>query len=283
MNILENILYQEEIMNIKRNNEIYHLVLNEFLNNSQKKFAFPENTNAGDKVRRLKNNYIYTSKNPTYFFSILKKYHYNMKQEIIDAMQELSYLYNPNKNKKVIKKLLHSPVIADIHFNGKDKFTILSTQYGIFQFKLSSSYFKNNSIIADYIKKNFLPNGCHNHTYFMSQNLPQLYSITSQCHYYFKGSYYHSYTYDQEKEKIIDLCYNSIIDKNQYYNIFEPQDISVILNSKVEKELEIINSKTDTELNIYHLLKIALYKEYLQNIRYQGSLEDAPIIKKLQR
>ena len=40
MNILENILYQEEIMNIKRNNEIYHLVLNEFLNNSQKNSPF---------------------------------------------------------------------------------------------------------------------------------------------------------------------------------------------------------------------------------------------------
>ena len=117
----------------------------------------------------------------------------------------------------------------------------------------------------------------------MAHIFPELYSITSQCRYYFKGFYYHSYTYNQTESAIIDLCYNSIIDKNQYYNIFEPQNISVILNSNVDKELDIINSKTNPESNIYHLLKIALYKEYLQNIRYQGSLEDAPIIKKLQR
>ena len=283
MDIIEHIFQYEEIINIERNNEIYDLVLNEFLNSSKKRFIFDENITSADKVRRLKNQYIYTSKDIKIFFNILAKYHYNMKEEIIDAMRNLGYLYDPTKNKKLIKKLLNSPVIQDISFNGKNKFTIFSTQYGIIEFELASSYFKNSPSMTNYMKTNSLPNRCHNHTYFMAHIFPELYSITSQCRYYFKGFYYHSYTYNQTESAIIDLCYNSIIDKNQYYNIFEPQNISVILNSNVDKELDIINSKTNPESNIYHLLKIALYKEYLQNIRYQGSLEDAPIIKKLQR
>ena len=71
MDIIEHIFQYEEIINIERNNEIYDLVLNEFLNSSKKRFIFDENITSADKVRRLKDQYIYTSKDIKIFFNIL--------------------------------------------------------------------------------------------------------------------------------------------------------------------------------------------------------------------
>lgn len=67
------------------------------------------------------------------------------------------------------------------------------------------------------------------------------------------------------------------MDKEQYEQIFQPEEVSVILNSQVDKELALTSEKTEQYFARSGLLKIALYKEYLQSIGYEGSLEDAPI------
>lgn len=76
------------------------------------------------------------------------------------------------------------------------------------------------------------------------------------------------------------MCNNSIINREQYYKIFEPNELSVILNSNILAELKVTISKTGQPTNRCKLLQIALYKQYLKSIGYQGSLEDAPVITK---
>lgn len=79
------------------------------------------------------------------------------------------------------------------------------------------------------------------------------------------------------------MCYNSIIDKDEYYNIFEPKELSIIQNRKVEEELRITNEKTNQNRDRCQLLKITLYKQYLESIGYEGRLEDAPSTKIFQK
>ena len=79
------------------------------------------------------------------------------------------------------------------------------------------------------------------------------------------------------------MCYNSIIDKDEYYNIFEPRELSIIQNRKVKEELTITNEKTNQNRDRCQLLKITLYKQYLESIGYEGRLEEAPSTKIFQK
>lgn len=276
MGSCEEIFQKNEINNIFHNEEIFELIFQEFIKKSGQNVTFDDETvSIISKIEALKNQYIYTSPYCALFFEILRKNNYNMKQEIKDAIEELAFLAKPKKNKKIVKKLLNSPVIQDISFNGKNIFTIISEEYGTISFELASYHFRNNPSISEYIEHAKLPNRCHHHTYFLSQQFPDHYSITAQCKYYILGDYYHSYTYDSENNTIIDLCFNSILDKKQYYQIYNPHDLSVIKNSDVENQIQLVDSKTE-ENDRCKLLKIALYKQYLQTIGYEGSLEGAP-------
>ena len=283
MDICGEILNEFEIKNKKLNIEIFDLVLQEFLKKSKLNFNFINCNDSMEKILTIKEEYVYTSKYVKLFFKILKKYKYNMKQEIQDAMHALGHLDDPNKNIEVISKLINSPVIQDISFNGKNEFLISSKQYGDFIFELASYRFRENDKIVDYIKNNSLPNRCHIHAYFMSEIFKDFYAVTSLCKYYFKVSYYHSYTFDKDSNSIIDLCHNGVIDKDTYYRIFEPEDISIIINENVEEELALTNERTQQPFNRCNLLKIALYKQYLNSIGYHDTLANAPSIKTLKR
>lgn len=262
---------------------MFDLILKETLEIIDEEFKFSEFTTSENKVRSLKDQYIYTSKYVDEFFNILSKYNYNMKQEIKDAITKLGSLKNPNKNSKIINKLINSPIIQDISFNGKNIFKITSRQYGNIKFQLANDYFRNDTRVKNYINNNELLNKCHKHAYYLSKLYPNYYSITALCPHYFQDFYHHSYTYDKDSNKIIDLCSNSVLDLNQYYKIFEPKNISIILNSEVEKELKITEENTNQYFDLYELLKIALYKQYLNRIGYTGELENAPKTKSLKR
>lgn len=275
INLCNQIFEQYEVKNLQLNNEIFSIVLEEFLKEVDLEFLFASDMSAAEKVIGLKEQYIYSSKCEyrSLFFSILEKYHYNMKEEIKEAMFHLGTLQNFEKNSQLIRKLLGSPVLQDISFNGKDEFTIFSQQYGKFKFKLASSYFKKAELLVQYIKSSELARNCHHHTYFMTTVFPNFYSITSLCQAYFIGSYYHSYSYDQDNELIIDLCSNSVIAKESYDALFAPEVISKILNRDVPVELVKASSFTKQPIDRNELLKIALYKQYLSLYKEQVDTE----------
>ena len=276
----EHILQKNEFRNIEYNESVFGLVLQEFLKASQLDFNFNNLDGVeSSKVLAIKEQYIYTSKYVELFFKILELYGYNMRQEIKDALFRLCHLENPRKNKEEIKTSLKSPVIQDISFNGEDKFTIFSEKYGEYVAKLATKHFKDNSIMSEYLRTRELPRRCHNHPYFMSRVFPTFYSVTSLCKSYFKDNYYHSYAYDPSEDVVIDLCYNAVFSKGIFNSLYVPQVISTVRNSDVEKELAITNIKTDQPFDRCALLKIALFKQYLSAINYNGPLETAPSLK----
>lgn len=258
---------------LDNNEKIFELILQEYLNIVGDRFKF-FCTSSLDKVVGLK-SYVYSSEDISLFLELLNKYGYNMKMDIIEAIIKLGELENPNRNKKLIKSLICSPVIDDICLK-RSSFDIYS-EYGRFSFEVAKNYFRKNRVMSKYIETTELPNRCHDHTDFMSRVFEDNFSITSLCDYYFGSGYYHSYSFDKSSNTIIDLANNLIMEKSLYDNLFNPREISIISNGNIAEENEIVKRKTKQSILRCKLLRIALYKEYLRSINYSGTLEDAPI------
>lgn len=255
--ILETIEYKT----IDANERIAKLVIAETLSKTNKHVAL-----SGEyfiqKLNYLKKNYIYNSEHLESFFEIMERYGYNPKHEIINAVNRLGNLPNPKKNSELIHNLINSPYINDINYNGKG-FDIFSSQFGTINFTLASYRYKHNKNMVRYIKENPLPGRCHNHTLFIRAIFPYYYAVTALCPAPFTGKYYHSFSYDSANHSIIDLCSNAVFSLNQYEKLFEPDVISIVLNSNISEELKITKKKTNQPLERQALLKIALYKQLL--------------------
>jgi len=256
--ILENIEYKC----INDNEEIAKIVIQETLKQIEKNIIFLEGDYYIQKLSKLKHRYIYSSEYLKDFFEILEKYNYNPKHEIIGAISKLGTLKDPKQNSELINNLINSPYIDDISFNGNG-FEVFSPQYGKTEFTLATCRYKHNKDMINYIKNNPLPARCHNHTLFVRAVFPSYYAVTALCKAPFKGKYYHSFSYDSKNDVIVDLCSNAVMDKDEYGAIFNPDIVSIILNSNISQELKITKRKTSQPQERQALLKIALYKQLL--------------------
>lgn len=268
-----------ESENISNNEVIFETILDIYTQTIKKDFIFKGCNNAIDKVLSLKHSYVYDSPYCDIFFDLLKLYGYNFKQEIKDAIDNLGRLENPNDNKAIIESLLKSPVIQDISFNGRDRFTIYSEQFGTTSFTLASSYFNFVEKIKEYIDHEQLNARCHHHTLFLADILPDFYAITALCKYYFYGNYYHSFTYNPDENVIIDLCVNAVLDKDRYYYLYEAKDIVKTKNSDFSDIMRLVDQKSLHLEDYIAPLRLALYKQYLDYIGYNGSLKEAPSLR----
>lgn len=124
-----------------------------------------------------------------------------------------------------------------------------------------------------------MPQNCHGHTHFIADVLPGMYSVSSLCQSYFRGNYYHSYTYDKEKDVVIDLCSNAVMDRRQYYSIYKPNEICSVLNGDLEYEIFVAEERSEQPEERIGLTKLFLYKQYLAQIGYEGDFFDAPYVK----
>lgn len=263
------------------NDSVAELVIQDFFRQYGNEIDFNIESGSGmDKLKNFKNKFIYGSeKYIAPFFGILEKYNYNMRQEIAFAMSSLGLLAEPEKNSWLIELLLQSPVIQDISFDGESKFSIFSERYGDFSFELAYRYFKDNGLLRNYIKYSELPQYCHQHTCYVADIFPEMYSVSSLCQSYFQGHFYHSYTYDKENDVVIDLSSNAIMDKTQYYEIYKPQEISFVLNNELDYEIAIAEERSNQPYDRMRLPKLFLYKQYLESIGYKGEFIDAPYVK----
>lgn len=189
---LEDLFKHYEKDGITANSKKAKAILEEYLAYTNENFTFIGNSLPINKVLALKNEYIYTSEDYQFFFELLEKYHYDTTNEIRDVIRTLGNLENPNKNREIIEKFLHSPIIQDITYNGKERYVIDSEEYGKFEFLLAKEYFKKNHVLTYYMQHNEMLQRCHTHTKYIASILPELYSITSLCNCYFDEKFYHS-------------------------------------------------------------------------------------------
>ncbi|MCH5167293.1 MAG: hypothetical protein J1F35_05305 [Erysipelotrichales bacterium] len=243
--------------------ELFRIVINEFLDIIGEKINF-ENDDYITLATSIKRYFFYESEYVELWFDLLKKHNYSMKSEIKDIIDQLTSLPFPNLNKRLIKKLLKSPVVDDISYNGKGGFTIISPQYGEIKLMHTKEVFKDIKQVKKYMKDN-ITNCCHDNTYYLSGGFLNMYSITSLANHYFNHPFYHSYTYDKEIDCVIDLSLKCAMEKKTYDLIIEPKEIIMIQNRDIPQILANVESKTEQPEKRCQLLKIALY-EQLNNI-----------------
>lgn len=216
---------------------------------------------------QLREKYI---SNPEYIdklYAILAKYDYNIVYDIKLAIHELAFLSDPNCNKKKIEFLLRLPYIQDISYDSQGSFKIISDELGEFEFICAKYYFmKYCNSILDYMEYSLMKKVCHAHPERLAREmeLEKLYTITSLCAFAFKGSFYHSYVYDAKKNVVIDLTLKSVIDKCAFDKIYTPKEIYRVINRDLQKEIRIADRNTEQSYLRYPVLRLALYKQFLQ-------------------
>lgn len=245
------------------NDRIYEEVLNDFLTHEKVKttFTFRNCNDATTKVRNLKAKYIYSSPYVDIFFDILEKYNYNMRQEIKDAIFNLTRQNNVFANKEIITQLMHSPYIADITVANNKTFKITSHQFGDIEFKKATDYFLYEPEIYRYLRTEELANECHKHTSFLAEHLKDFTAVTSLCPHYFEGEYYHSYSENEQEHITVDLCPNAVMDSETYHEIWQPRELIMIPNEYLDEVSSFVEENIDDRSDLYPMLKIATFFE----------------------
>lgn len=267
----------KEYQKIASEDAIFQLIYNDFIDTTKQQLSFKDFIHLWylkfdnlfnsykDKVRTIQFNFIPNSNYISAFYEILKKYNYNMNSELTDAISSLGLLTNPNQNVKEIQRLLKSPYIQDVSYNGLNEFTIYSEEFGQIPFELASYYFRHNSTMQNYINYEQLTKNCHQHTYWISRYFKHFHSVTSQLPSYFDNLYYHSYSLIPDENLMIDLCSNAIFNKDIYYALFQPKEIINIPNVQIQDELKFSRGKTNLPKELSAMMKIAIYYQHLNN------------------
>ena len=73
---------------------------------------------------------------------------------------------------------------------------------------------------------------------------------------------------------MIDLCIGAIIDYHSYYQLYHPQELSVILNKKVEEEYAIVNQIKTTTTSKYKLNELMLNSEIGNELDITDKIND---------
>lgn len=221
-------------------------------------------THPANILDKIKNMFVYESEYCDYFFDLLKENGYNVNQEIKDTIDVLSYPIFSRLDNNIIIKYLNSPYIGSIEHTTHG-FKIRSEQLGDFAFDFADHYYCHKAPeILNYIHSAQLKNKCHNHVEFLTKQDSHLYSVTSLIESMYVGlSYYHSYCWDKNNNKVIDLCYNMVMDKGEYDRLFKCEEIFQIEGRRL---IEAANIAKLTDNNLeekVNPIAATLFQQYI--------------------
>lgn len=220
-------------------------------------------THPANILDKIKNRFVYESECCDYFFELLKKNNYNVNQEIKDVISALNYPIFNRLDNNIIIKYLNSPYIDNIEHTTHG-FKIKSEQIGEFSFDFADHYYHEKEEIANYIRSVQLNNRCHHHVEFLTKQDPRLYSVTSLIETMYVGiSYYHSYCWDKNNNKVIDLCSNLVMDKEQYDQLLKCEEVFQIEGSHLAEAANIAKlTNSDLERKV-NPIAATLFQQYI--------------------
>jgi len=170
-------------------------------------------------------------------YSKMKDYRVFFNNEIKFAIKSITR--NRFISSSEIESFIDKPTggwlsIKNIEYNPTDhSYTIYGqTEDEVYTFYRADDYFSDNLSLCWYISKNAGYNICHEYTETLQKYLPEGISITSKCPRLTTDGYYtHSYT--ELGDKIVDLSSRLVMDKDMYYKLMQPEELSRIKNSEM--------------------------------------------------
>lgn len=243
------------------NTLIYDKLISEICNDLN--ISLPCDVSKLDYMKRL-NIYLKFIKinlreNPNYvnyLYDIYNKYDYFVNEEIKDAMKKLKQFDKYDKD--IINKILYSPIIDDV-INNELSYTLITRNVGKIKVERAYPIFNDNPFIKNYIKLNQTSNRCHENSMIVSKYDNNIKSAVSMCKLYFKGNYFHSYNICDDK--VIDLCYNSIIDRKKYEKLFSSTVLKEVYYDEIESLCKIADENY-IDNGYLPLIKIGLYERH---------------------
>ena len=118
--------------------------------------------------------------------------------------------------------------------------------------------FKNNKDVMKYINENETAGRCHMNVEALSSIFPKYYTISSLLESYYEGYYYHSYTYNQCENLVIDASSRIVCSKDDYDRLMCPQEIMRIKNSKLSKYFKKIDRYSRNTYEVSNVFGVAL-------------------------
>lgn len=222
-------------------------------------------TNSANILHKLKIHNVYGSKYQDHFFKLLEDNNYNKNEELKNTISALSYPIFNRLDENIINKYLNSPYINSIeHTDELDGFIIKSNLMEDIKFTFADHYFKNDKDITSIIYNGNLQNQCHNHVETLINHDKSLYAITALCEgMYNNATYYHSYCFNRYDNKVIDLCSNIVMNKEDYYATFKCEEVFKIEGRFLQEAVNIAKFYNSELSKKYDPIAATLFQQYI--------------------
>ncbi len=216
------------------------------------------------------NSLVFDDDYQKFILALLGNNHYYMKIFIKDLIKKIGNAKSQEEREIVIDQYQRLLLINNIKFNGVDKYTIQSA-YGDYSFLLADQVLTDEEIIS-YIKSGEHQKTCHENA-AMLLDYSDAYCVCSLARNYFVDWYYHSYSYLEENDLVLDICSNSLTEKKTFDDLFSPKEIFFMRSEDLKRIYfdKIKNIKSEFDECSY--FKCALYLQ-------AQKLEDNPEEKK---
>ena len=191
-----------------------------------------------------------------YIMDLLRNNHYYMKKFIKDLIKHLGYAKTEEERESIIDRYLKLWLINNIKYNGVDEYTIESS-YGDYSFILADKVIKDDELIS-YISSGKHKNTCHENAVKMLDYY-DAYTVCSLVHSYFVDWYYHSYSYLEHKDMVLDICSNMLMKKSMFDDLYDTREILFMTNDDLRQLYFESVITTNSELEDVTILKSALY------------------------
>lgn len=169
------------------------------------------------------------------------------------------------KNTELIYDVFKSVgIIEKVIKYGDDIYVLFSKDFGNIQFLTAKESFTEDKDTLDFINNlgENIKDGCHQVSFYLIEHYNKFKAVTSICKKDINHNYFHSFVLDNDNN-VIDLTSNLIMSKEQYYQLFEVEELNCISYEEYLNEKD-DSIKFDESKTLYELLRNALYKRYLK-------------------
>lgn len=194
-----------------------------------------------------------------YILALLGNNHYYMKTFIKDLIKMLGNSKTEEERKIIIDQYQKLLLINNIKYNGVDRYTIQSA-YGDYSFTLADRVLEDPEIIS-YIRNEDHRKTCHENATKLLNAYDDIYTICSLVRNYFVGYYYHSYSYIKEKDLVLDICSNMLMERQEFDDLFGVRELLFMRNDELRKEYFTTIRQVKSKLDDESVLKCALYHQ----------------------
>ncbi len=170
------------------------------------------------------------------FYQLLEKYKYYFSPSLLLCFSDFCNATYAKTEEFLIEQYLNSPYILDIQ-KENSIYTIKSI-FGDFEVQSSISYFAQRGYLklAKLAKTKEYSDCCHDSAFLVSQWMQDSSCCTALCRQPFVGQYYHSFCIHDGYS--IDLNYNCVLPKEQYFSLLQVQVLQEIPHEELENKLK---------------------------------------------